>query len=114
MTFEEASKWIASQDARIRALEAALREAIDYIELDSEHPDMRYSKALLTAPETFAVKVDPLPDETKAATSRDARSTEDADRPAPVQFPSKCCKCGKVEWYDKPQQGVYFCSYACT
>jgi hypothetical protein len=50
-----------------------------------------------------------LPKPIQPGDPNDARSD-----PAKVQLPSKCCKCGKVEWYDKPQQGVYFCSYACT
>src|SRR5258708_1776301 len=38
MTFEEASRWIASQDRRIEALEAALRDLIDYTDI-TKHID---------------------------------------------------------------------------
>jgi hypothetical protein len=57
MTFEEASKWIASQEDRIRDLEAALGKAVDTfedIDTASRIASVHCRQALATA-ETFPV-----------------------------------------------------------
>lgn len=91
-------RWTESQD-RIRALEAALREAIAYVELDSEtpYPMMADWKRALATLETFA---EPAIDQAPIA-----RVIVTDDAPAGVVLYAPGLPPGEFDVYLEPTKG---------